>query len=77
LFSFKLNFSLQKKKFLWSNYQEPARVVKGLDLGELMKDVGLDLEGFEDPASNQLISNVMETSQDGQVRNSQILVGLE
>ncbi len=51
--------------------------MKGVYLGELMKDVGLDLEGFEDPASNQLISNVMETSQDGQVRNSQILVGLK
>ena len=35
--------------------QEPPRV-KGLDLGELMKDVGLDLEGFDDPTS-------LETSQ--------------
>jgi len=31
--------------------------VKGLDLGELMKDVGLDLEGFDDPTS-------IETSQE-------------
>ena len=36
--------------------QEPPKV-KGLDLGELMKDVGLDLEGFDDPSD-------METSQE-------------
>jgi hypothetical protein len=47
--------------------------VKGLDLGELMKDVGLDLEGFDDPASSQLISNVMETSQDGSQQQVAIL----
>jgi hypothetical protein len=45
--------------------------VKGLDLGELMKDVGLDLEGFDDiGSSGQLLSNIqIDPSQED--RNAQ------
>ncbi len=39
--------------------------MKGLDLGELMKDVGLDLEGFDDIGSGQILSNIpIDSSQD-------------
>ena len=49
--------------------QESPKVVKGLDLGELMKDVGLDLEGFDDIGSGQILSNIQIDS--SQEKNAQ------
>jgi hypothetical protein len=42
---------LQQQQLL---QQQSQPKVKSLDLGELMKDVGLDLEGFDDPSETAL-----------------------